>query len=500
MARRTGYLWGRVHWAEPVLLLLMAAAAAPLAFLPYLPMQDYPQHLFQAKVVSAWLDGRPVDPPYQVHLHPTYSVFYLLVWLLGKVIGLRAAGRAAVGVYFLLLYVAARRALWWRGRGTGPAYAALLIPALAINQAYWLGLLNFLYTLPLALVAWVDVLQALRQGWSRRRAVLHALLLGAIMMTNVLGLLMHLVVVSGWLLAALRRRRWWRTIGFSWVAGAAWLACWKFAGPTEEGRGFALAFGRILRNAEFWAMGFTGFRLRTGVHVVVTAAWLAVFLLVCIAGKRPAHRRERLLAGAGALALLLITLFGPFASGAVAYVSLRMAVGCSLLLVLAASTLVLDARAGAALAGLSALLVGLLMAQQWRISRETRSLEPLIARMEPGATVLPQMVDASSPELDPFAFQVHLHDVYLYHLEKGGVSPYLFPSRAASGTPVSYAPGVVMPASLAGVPRLPGQAGRAAYRYLLIRGGNERILGYMARGSAFVAASGEWRLYARSNH
>jgi hypothetical protein len=500
MARRAGYLWGRLHWAEPVLLLLMAAAAAPLAFLRYLPMQDYPQHLFQAKLVSAWFGGQPVDPFYQVHLHPTYSVFYLLVWLVGKAIGLRAAGRAAVGVYFVLMYAAARRVLWWRGREEGPAYAAFLIPALAINQAYWLGLLNFLYTLPLVLVAWMDVLQALRRGWSRRRAVLHALLLGAVMMTNVLGLLMHLVVVSGWLLAALRRRPWWRTLGFSWAVGAAWLACWKFSGPTEEGHGFALAFGRILRNAEFFALGFTGFRLRTGVHVVITAAWLAVLLVVWVAGKRTAHRGERVLACAGALALLLITLFGPFSSGAVAYVSLRMAVGCSLLLVVGAATLLLNARAGAALAGLAALLVGLLMAQQWRISRETPSLEPLIARMDPGATVLPQMIDPSSPELDPFAFQVHLHDVYLYHLEKGGVSPYLFPSRAASGTPVSYAPGVVVPASLAGVPRLPGQTERAPYRYLLIRGGNERVIGLMARGSTFVAASGEWRLYQRNDH
>lgn len=491
----TGYL--RLHWSELALLLLMIAAAAPVWVLRYLPMQDYPQHLFQAKLVIQHLDGLPVDPAYTVELHPTYSIFYLLVWLFAKIVPLAVAGRAAVTLYFLLMYLAARRVLWINGREAPPAYAAFLLAPLAINHAYYLGFLNYLYALPLVLLAWMDVLFALRSGWTRPRAIAHALLLVAIMISNAIALAMFLAVDLLWLLLVIVRAADRRRVGYSLTCAVGCVGLWTLMIRGGQGQGFAPAWGSLLRNLEFWAMGFTGYRLRAGPHWITLLLWLAVPLALLFTGWKPRRRLPLLLAGAGAGLLTLATLLGPFSSGGVGYVTLRMAEGAYLLLLLLAALGELPLLGGGIVALLAAGLVTINTFQQAAISAETRDIEPLIARMAPGSTVYPQPIDPFTPQLDAYTFQIHLHDIYYYHLNKGGLSPYLFPTRSASGTPVAYAPGVHLPAPPQDNPRFLWEIHGSAYRYVLIRGGTERIFNYLERGANFLEGSGKWRLYER---
>ncbi len=56
----------RIGWAEVTLAGLMIAIAAPVWLLPYLPMQDYPEHPFQAYLVAAWPTGGAIDPAHQM--------------------------------------------------------------------------------------------------------------------------------------------------------------------------------------------------------------------------------------------------------------------------------------------------------------------------------------------------------------------------------------------------------------------------------------------------
>jgi len=88
-------------------------------------------------------------------------------------------------------------------------------------------------------------------------------------------------------------------------------------------------------------------------------------------------------------------------------------------------------------------LLLLSLVKQALISREIESIGPILARMPPNMRVLPLIFDHESPELDPVAFDPHLHDEKYYHVQVGGgFSPYLFETAV---NPIQYRAGETTP-------------------------------------------------------
>jgi hypothetical protein len=471
--------------------------------LPYLPMQDYPQHLFQAKLVGQSLTGQPVDPAYAVHLHPTYSVFYLLVFLFsagGRLLDIDTAGRCAVSIYPLMVAAVVFRLLWWRGRRAAPSYAAFLLMPLAFNQSYYLGFMNYLYGLPLCFWAFLDVLRGMRQGCTRRRAGAHALVLAALLMTNSIAFVMYGLVIGPWWLLHLlwlgNTRR--MTVPLATAALLALTAVirLKLAPGSQPMNVLAMSWVPWTKDLNFWALGWTGDRLTTGPHLVVLIIWVAAALLCLWTTARHGwlDRHIAFLAGIGAATLFVATLVLPFSVANVAYLGIRMAEGSYFFLIAAATMVRFQRPSAGALFPAALLLMIISFSQQFAISAEIAQIAPLIHRMEPNATVFPMVWARSSPELDPSCFFVHLHDVYYYHLAKGGLSPYLFPTRPASGTPVTYA-AATLPAPDQLYPAFRWELAPSAYRYILLRGGTPDIDQYVTQHARGIGASGYWLLY-----
>ncbi len=119
----------------------------------FLPLQDYPEHLFYADVLARLSDPATAYSRYyeaDLRVGP-YSAFYWLVLALAKVMSVEAAGKAVMSLYFVGagLSVAGLDRLMSRRPGRpSPPWASLLVFPLLFNQEWYLGFTNYLLSLP----------------------------------------------------------------------------------------------------------------------------------------------------------------------------------------------------------------------------------------------------------------------------------------------------------------------------------------------------------------
>jgi hypothetical protein len=487
---------------------LFAVAASLLALLclwpiwsqRFLPMQDYPQHLFLSFVLHSWDDPRLDWSAYRAELRVApYSLEYWLVGGFARVVPIEAAGKLLVSLYVLGMAALVARAAR-RVPADRTPWALLLLFPLVFNQTYYLGFVNYLLALPLLFLALYD-LEALAEGpVGPLRALRHAAWLGLLFLCHPFAALLYLgfgsvLALAGRSDAARRRRVLGALVPFALVVGA-WALGLREAPSSSVHSAWALLWwpaGRVLR---FLALPLTGMRLRDGVDVPSLALWSAAILLLFVCARRgspgPRRRDPELvwvalaLAGYGAL---------PFWLGYYAFFNLRLAAVAALALVLWCAPLRVPRAAGLALAVLCAGLVAASARISDRVGDETAELLPVLAQMEPNARVLPIYVDPTGRVLERDVFPVHVHDHNYYHVRVGGgANPNLFPNPML---PVQLAPGLVLPAvdERPGAPPFAWDEYAPYYRYVLVRGARPPLHAYLAARLAVRARSGAWALY-----
>jgi hypothetical protein len=140
------------------LFVLTTVSLWPLWANRFLPMQDYPQHLFLAQLISTY-----DDPSFnwkefytvQLGFRP-YMLWYLAMNLLAQVADIEIAGKLLFSLYILLITTLAWAVRQLTPRGYLPWGALLLFP-FAFNQMYYMGFSNYLISLPLLFLALMDL-------------------------------------------------------------------------------------------------------------------------------------------------------------------------------------------------------------------------------------------------------------------------------------------------------------------------------------------------------
>jgi hypothetical protein len=496
------------RWAARALVVLfLALSLAPVWALRYLPIQDYPQNLFQASLVCDALDGKSTGPFYDVHLHATYSAFFLLVWLFHFVVPIWQAGKAAVSVYFLLTAAAAWRLMAAAERDGRPAWGALLLFPAAFNAAYFLGFFHFLYAMPLLLLALLDLRSAARNGWTVPRAALQVFYLLLLLIVHAFVVALYLLVALVWLIHARARREPRARFGFWPGLVLALLAI--FLGALVDAGSAAASLAHLhlsdfippWRSLEFVLTLFTGLNGPLHPDLPTLFLWLAIIVFfAAIAWTRGRAAKGSLLSPAlwACLVLAVAILAAPFRIGSASYLNVRIAAALYLMLSAATAAIVIPRRAIVPLALLCLAAGAASFRTQLALSRETAAIDPIIAAMPPATPLLPLLFDPFSPRADPYFFDPHLHDHFYIHLEKGGASPYLLEGPREQRAPVSLVPGTLPPAP----PDIyrPFDFRRelhGGYRYFLVRGGTPSLHRYMQTFARPLASSGPWTLYER---
>lgn len=473
------------------------------------PMQDYPEHLARARMLST-----PTDSPFdfhknfEIHLRPLYASFFLVTIFFSKFVGLECAGKLAVSLYIVLVMalvlVQARRS-----RLEVPPWGLFLFFPLAFNQQYYLGFVNFCYSVPLLLLVLLDQQDLASVPLNPWRIGKQLLLQVAIFITHPFTFLTYLVLAT--MAAAFRwqSRTQVKRMAFSPLIGLVLLFVWfvvakrigLLSGVSNQS---ILGWKPLSETIAFYGCMFTGMRWHDGVDTNTTLVWmiaLACLIFAWLTDDSQSRRFPRDVVAFFALttiAMLALPFFVNDSESMVHYAFFNFRISSISYFMLA--WLVGNVRfRGACAALFVGCLFGVLLAsasKQVRISREIQEIAPIVEKIPPNAKILPLVFNRNTPELDPVYFEVHLHVPEYYNvLVGGGITPYFSGDPLQPGT---LKPGAAPPAPYEEMPYLfSWKQHGAGYQYFLLRDAPLQVILNLSATTELKARSGKWLLFER---
>jgi hypothetical protein len=503
------------------------AAVAPIWAFRFLPMQDYPQHLFYSFVLATWSSP---DLDWATHFDAALvagpdSLFYAVTSWLVPWLGPESAGRAAVTLYVLALssYVAVEA-----GERREPPWALLLVIPLAFTQPYYMGFTNYFLTLPALLFALRGQSQLLEGRSGRAGPWVAQVVCGLLLFFAHLSMIF---IYVGLAFARVARRlpgaRPWAAATAPAATGSL-LVMWLWLAPhtreLQELGTWVVRWWPVVDRLAYLGLPITGMRINGGVRLGSVLAWLLIGIAICASFQRGgtcgksepsenAQDSDPVIGGAAGgrlervsardldqridLAVSILAYFTlPFWLAHYSYVNLRLAPVVYLLAAIVLAQVTIRARWRPVLV---AGILGLCLTT-WTIHRasdaETAELVPLLEMMAPNRAIYAFYPDAASRTLDHhYFYEHHAHEHTYYHvLRGGGVSSTLFPTAFI---PIKYRDPAQIPFTGRRERFRPSEAARF-YTYVLVRGGSvalaDRAFQPFYRRSG---ASGAWKLYER---
>jgi hypothetical protein len=470
------------------------------------PMQDYPQHLLQAKLLaSAYSGPSAYAQNFEIRLQPTYATFYVVTALLSKVTSIEVAGKLAISLYIALVVFLVLK-IQGRASGEAPPWGALLLFPFIFNQQYFLGNMNYCYALPLVVLALFDYEELTAQPLTAWRCARQMLWQLALFVTHVFAFLsffgLAIVMTFSYRHDAVRIRRSVIaiTLGVLLVCvGTVAVGPTTIVPPVADRPLPAWSWKPATESLGFCLFMFTGMRWHDGVDAGAVLSW--ILLAACVgwawsgmrqnSAARPRMRRYLVLCCVAAVAALAL----PFSVSEYTFINFRVAALVYFLLAVVVADVRFQRVQAAVFVGLIAVVLVQSAAKQIRISHEIAEIAPIIAKMRPNATILPLVFERTSPELDPVYFDPHLKVHNYYHvLVGGGLSPYFWTM------PMRLKDSMRPPAPNEYFPYLFNwDKHGAAYEYFLVRGAPMDFTAYIAEHADLRAESGRWQLYARKH-
>ena len=423
---------------------------------------------------------------------------------LHKLLPIEVAGKLALSLYIALVAALVTKLSRHKDQEEPPWGLLSLFP-FAFNQQYFLGIINFCYSLPLLVFALLDQEQLIGEtSRGRLRSI------GLLLFWQIALLISHLLTFLMYIgFASLRAARAWRTrepllraASAPVVGTALFLGCIileKMTNPTSDLVNVctALVWKPLGETPSYYCFMFTGMRWRNGVDAGTVVAWLVILVVVVASrltsGKpRPSFLR---ILPVYCLTPVVAMLLLPFEMNAHYFVNLRLpSISYFFLALLIGRIRFRGPMATWMVVGVAALVLQSVVKQE-RISRQLEEILPIIQRIPPNSRIMPLVFDPLSPELEPVWFKPHLHLHHYYQLLRGGISPYFW---SALMPPVHLKPD----------PDLPGPGDHNPdgfnwdrhsdhYQYFLVRGAPFLFLIYMRDWTEPVAQSGEWLLLQR---
>jgi hypothetical protein len=483
----------------------LALALVPIWSARFPAMQDYPGQLLYAEVLRSHGDpASEYDRYYDFRFSPVYATFYAATIAFARVVPIETAGKLALSLVPILVAAVALRLARRLANDFAPWGALLLFP-FAFNQQWFYGNLNYVLSLPMLLLALLDLEDLLSRPLGAWPIARHVLWQAALFATHPLTYLLFVGLgIAAALVTMHRPNRAWRKLGIVCGMAVVFVACLSFAGSGGGTAGAPSARGEDWLSPRatlsFLGLMFGGMQPLREARAAPLLLWGAI-LVVLVLSVALGRRRKALvllpMEHALLLALAVLATFVlPFRVGDYSYLNVRFSALAYFLLALCAAHVRFGPRLGACLASLAVLCLADSAAMQRRISAEAAEILPVAERIPAHARVLPLVFDPRSPELDSRWFAPHVQEYnYVPLIAGGGFNPYLFGSPL---DPVRPKPGQERPAPPVGRPdEFRWERHAADYGYILVLGAPPGLEQYLELHSQRVAASGKWTLYER---
>ncbi len=482
------------------LLILTLFSLWPIWANRFLPMQDYPQHLFLAHLISTynassfnWKEFYTV----QLGFRP-YMFWYLAMNFLAHVVDIETAGKLLFSLYIFLITTLAYIARRLPPKGFLP-WGALLLYPLAFNQMYYMGMANYLMSLPVLFIALLD-LDNLTNGITIGRVARHGFYCLILFLNHPYTALVYITLAVISAFSSRKNRN--TSLQMLFPAGIMslsillWYIFQHSAGTTPTSVPWTIYWWPYPWHwlLAYYILPFSGMRLFSGPDLFTCILWCIIATLFLVAwrenkSKDVVYRKLLMLSGASLAGFFVL----PFWVGYYSYFNLRMAPVSYFALALALCRVRVSCRAGIVLVLSLLLLLVVSIQMQSAVARETETILPALSAAQKNSLILPLMFDTASDAIDPICFdQIHAHDADYYHLAVGGgANPTLFPNAMM---PVQYKSGLLLP-----YPHKPlnftWQEHGRYYDYILARKPPPEFYASIKLDSTLVTTSGPWLLF-----
>ncbi|MGC2062930.1 MAG: hypothetical protein WA610_08120 [Thermodesulfovibrionales bacterium] len=464
-------------------------------------MQDYPHHLFISYVLATFNDPSfDWTRHYVVDLKADpYNLYYFITGFFQLFCDIETSGKLFISVYLLLVALLVIKASRPFDKQQAPPWGLLLLFPFSFSQVYFLGLTNYLISIPLLFLALIDLERLISRPFTAGSVFQHSMYQLLLFISHPYSVLLYLAFAFTGSLFSLSERRNFRKaffiplvlalLFFYWYSGAQGPVAVDTGGQSVPSD---IRWVSVEERLGFYLLMFTGMRWTTGIDWSTTLVWLATLGLFFISGT---VNWKNIVIPWKAVSFLFLSLLVfalmPFTL-AITYFNLRIAPVSYFFISIILARMKLGGKAALSLVVLVTLLMVFSSNLQGRLSRESAEIMPLLVRMEGNAAVLPVILDSSSKELDPVFFEFHEHHANYYHIiAGGGVTPTLWQNPLF---PVHYKPGVALPVPSDLSPSSLG-AYASHYKYLLVRGAPPIYIGDLSHYYNFVARSGAWSLF-----
>ena len=476
----------------------------PIWSVRFPPMQDYPQHISQVQVLSEY--GNP-DYDYKdnflADLKPApYATFYAITLFLTTFFTTETAGKAAISLYILLITFFLFKIAGQSRAGSMPWGIFLLFP-FAFNQQYFLGNLNYLFSLPILLWALADQKILIKEECCFRLMLIHFLWQLALFFTHPFTFLVYMFLSLINIILFFRNHHNFKKIFILGLSATLLFSFWFFATnptefstlPPEAKKFFWMPFNEIL---VYYFYIFTGMLWYDGHDWILIVLWISLASITVLSlfkhhnGEKD-HLHECLIF----FAIITIAIFIlPFAKGVFTYINLRLTAVSYLFLALAVGKINFKSIPRVLFILLLFAILLHSVVKQRTISKEIEEIKPILVKIPSNSSILPLVFDNNSPELDRRFFDPHLHNQdYYYILVGGGLNAYipdspLLPVHFKTGKK-PIAPGDYMPHMFR------WELHGADYDYFLIRGITKEVLPYINKKAVLMERSGKWLLFKK---
>lgn len=473
--------------------LLTALGLLAIWFPRFSPMQDYPQSLFMAHVLSSFTDpGFNWSVYYRTNLHiGPYSFFFVIVGLFAKVVPIEIAGKLFIS---LALCLTAFLSLAWNRTPAPehPAWSALLLFPLFFSQVYYMGFVNYLISIPVLFLALLVHEKFIRHDRKPGTITGYIALLLLLLLAHPYTILVFLILSFVITLFSSASGKQFAIGLIGPLVIAVLFVLWYLStfglSPTHGLDTVRIRWWPLRDVAGYFSLPFVGMRITNGPDILTLLAWSIIAVLFLVAGIR---QKSPLRFRSPVFIMLMLSLAGyvilPFWLGDYSYFNLRMSIVCYFLLALALGSIRLGTWSRYALVILVSGIMLMTLKTHMALSAETEELLPLFDRMKRNAAAGSVDIDASPAAIDRhYFYQFHAHDHFYYHVVVGGgAAAALFDSKM---NPIRVREGIAMP-DIFSVPQF--------YQYILVRG--RLPWGQLfARTHQPVARSGSWQLYERN--
>lgn len=417
----------------------------------FLPMQDFPQHLFMALVANTyddpsfnWSDNFVLRNQFG-----PYRATHLALRGLCYITDPETSGKLLATLYVLLVALAAFRTCRQFG-GAAASWGALVFFPLCMHPMYFYGFLNYFLSIPVLVLAVLELKPLIAGPTLWWRVLTQFVLQIALFLLHPYSLLVFIVLAlaSIPLLAKGRAEvvRAFATTGLAILlfAGGMWHESTLPASPTAAAEEVVPEWWSVNWNFGFLVMHFLGMNYTDASNWWVAGTWATLAGLVVCKCWSALKRRDF---DPWIPALLALSLLGffvlPFSiqsDGRYTFFNARMTPVCFFLGALVVAELPFDRYSGRLLAVLCLALTCHSALLHVRVAQEVESFLPVIEQIEPNAAILPLVGSSRSEHLDYFYFANfhHCFPFYYHILTGGGVNPDVFDRRLM---PVGYREG-----------------------------------------------------------